>query len=79
MKIDVLYEHLKKCNHLVSTDTRKVIKGSIFFALKGKNFDGNNYALEAADYLDFLVKEGVIASQDYGAAISAFQQGALPY
>jgi maltose-binding protein MalE len=39
----------------------------------------NNYALEAADYLDFLVKEGVIASQDYGAAISAFQQGASPY
>ena len=47
MKIDLLYEHLKKCNHQVSTDTRKVIKGSIFFALKGKNFDGNDYALEA--------------------------------
>jgi len=47
MKINALYEHLKKCNHDVSTDTRKVIKGSIFFALKGKNFDGNDYAVEA--------------------------------
>jgi UDP-N-acetylmuramoyl-tripeptide--D-alanyl-D-alanine ligase len=47
MKIDVLYEHLKKCNHQVSTDTRKITIGSIFFALKGKNFDGNDYALEA--------------------------------
>ena len=47
MKIELLYEHLKKCNNQVSTDTRKVIKGSIFFALKGKNFDGNDYALEA--------------------------------
>ena len=47
MKINALYEHLKKCNHQVSTDTRKVIKESIFFALKGKKFDGNNYAIEA--------------------------------
>ena len=47
MKINALYGHFKKCNNQVSTDTRKIIKGSIFFALKGKNFDGNNYALEA--------------------------------
>ena len=47
MKINALYGHLKKCNNKVSTDTRKIIKGSIFFALKGKNFDGNDYALEA--------------------------------
>ena len=47
MKINALYGHLKKCNNQVSTDTRKIIKGSIFFALKGKNFDGNDYALEA--------------------------------
>ncbi len=31
----------------VSTDTRKLSKDSIYFALKGKNFDGNNYALDA--------------------------------
>jgi UDP-N-acetylmuramoyl-tripeptide--D-alanyl-D-alanine ligase len=32
---------------LVSTDTRKIIPKSIFFALKGENFDGNDYAIEA--------------------------------
>ena len=31
----------------ISTDTRKLSKDSIYFALKGKNFDGNNYALDA--------------------------------
>jgi UDP-N-acetylmuramoyl-tripeptide--D-alanyl-D-alanine ligase len=33
----------------VSTDTRKIIKGNIFFALKGENFDGNQYADQALD------------------------------
>ncbi len=32
---------------LVSTDTRAIKSGSIFFALKGANFDGNQYAHEA--------------------------------
>jgi UDP-N-acetylmuramoyl-tripeptide--D-alanyl-D-alanine ligase len=31
----------------VSTDTRKIIPGSIFFALKGEHFDGNRFALQA--------------------------------
>lgn len=31
----------------VSTDTRKIQPGSIFFALKGKNFNGNTFAAEA--------------------------------
>ena len=31
----------------VSTDTRKIKEGSIFIALKGENFDGNKYALDA--------------------------------
>ena len=31
----------------VSTDTRKLNKDSIYFALKGENFDGNSYALDA--------------------------------
>lgn len=33
----------------VSTDTRKIEKGSIFIALKGANFDANNYAKDAID------------------------------
>lgn len=31
----------------VSTDTRKIKKGNIFIALRGDNFNGNEYALEA--------------------------------
>jgi UDP-N-acetylmuramoyl-tripeptide--D-alanyl-D-alanine ligase len=31
----------------VTTDTRKIKKGDVFIALKGENFDGNKYALEA--------------------------------
>lgn len=33
----------------VSTDTRKIKKNQIYFALKGDNFDGNNYADEALE------------------------------
>ena len=31
----------------VSTDTRKIRLGDIFFALKGDNFDGNRFAAQA--------------------------------
>lgn len=31
----------------VTTDTRKIIKGNLFFALKGNNFDGNLFAKQA--------------------------------
>jgi len=47
MKVENLYDLLLKCDHKVSTDTRNIIKESIFFALKGKNFNGNNFAVEA--------------------------------
>jgi UDP-N-acetylmuramoyl-tripeptide--D-alanyl-D-alanine ligase len=33
----------------VETDTRKIKKGDIFFALKGPNFNGNEYAQKAID------------------------------
>ncbi len=33
----------------VSTDTRKIEPGSIFFALKGPNFNGNQYVAEALE------------------------------
>lgn len=33
----------------LSTDTRKIKKNQIYFALKGDNFDGNNYADEALE------------------------------
>ena len=33
----------------VSIDTRNLIKGQIFFSLKGESFNGNNFALEALE------------------------------
>ena len=33
----------------VTTDTRMCREGMLFFALKGENFDGNQYALEALE------------------------------
>jgi UDP-N-acetylmuramoyl-tripeptide--D-alanyl-D-alanine ligase len=34
---------------LVSTDTRRIVPGSIFFALKGASFDGNRFAKSALE------------------------------
>ena len=41
-----LYNYFKESSS-VSTDTRLINKGSIFFALKGQNYDGNKFAEEA--------------------------------
>ncbi|UCH13306.1 MAG: UDP-N-acetylmuramoyl-tripeptide--D-alanyl-D-alanine ligase [Bacteroidales bacterium] len=46
MEISKLYE-LYKQHPGISTDSRSVKKNSIFFALKGENFDGNNFAENA--------------------------------
>jgi len=37
------------CHNKVSTDTRKIELGSLFFCLKGGNFNGNLFAAEALD------------------------------
>ncbi|MGB1042673.1 MAG: UDP-N-acetylmuramoyl-tripeptide--D-alanyl-D-alanine ligase [Tenacibaculum sp.] len=46
MKIEELYQ-LYKVNGLVDTDTRSIRTNTIFFALKGDNFNGNKFAAEA--------------------------------
>lgn len=43
-----IYNYYKQCKS-ICTDSRSVSKGSIFFALKGDNFDGNKYVLEALE------------------------------
>ena len=48
MNTEALYA-LYKEHPLVTTDSRKCPEGSIFFALKGETFDGNNYALQAIE------------------------------
>lgn len=68
----------------VSTDTRKIQAGNLFFALKGPNFNANSMAAEAlekgaqyaiiddADYLagerTLLVEDGLSALQDLATA-----------
>ena len=46
MKLEEIYQCFLQCN-CVSTDTRKIEPNSLFFALKGNNFDANTYANEA--------------------------------
>ncbi|MFI3269695.1 MAG: UDP-N-acetylmuramoyl-tripeptide--D-alanyl-D-alanine ligase [Rikenellaceae bacterium] len=48
MSIKELYELFKLHPH-ISTDSRNVVKGAIYFALRGDKFDGNRYAAVAID------------------------------
>jgi len=48
MDIKDLHQLYLKCEG-VSTDTRKIEKGQMFFALTGENFNGNAYAKDALD------------------------------
>ena len=47
--IEELYQLFVNCNQKITTDTRKLEKGAIFFALKGDNFDANTFAEQAID------------------------------
>ncbi len=46
MKIEELYHCFLQCDG-ISTDTRNIKPNSLFFALKGDNFDANSFAEEA--------------------------------
>ena len=48
MNIVEIYNRYKECG-CVTTDTRTLKGGEMFFALKGENFDGNEYALKALE------------------------------
>jgi UDP-N-acetylmuramoyl-tripeptide--D-alanyl-D-alanine ligase len=48
MEIQELYQLYKK-TFLVDTDTRNIRPGSLFFALKGDNFNGNEFAEQALE------------------------------
>lgn len=48
MDIKELYKIF--CEHpVITTDTRDCPEGSIFFALKGASFNGNDFALQALE------------------------------
>ena len=48
MTIPEIYKLFLSCNG-VTTDTRTLKGGEMFFALKGENFDGNEYAMKALE------------------------------
>jgi len=51
----------------VCTDTRNLISNSIFFALRGNNFNGNNFANKALTVCDYAVVDDpkVVQSEKY--------------
>lgn len=48
-QIDTLYDLFCECKGRVTTDSRTIKGGELFFALKGENFDGNAYAEQALE------------------------------
>ena len=46
MSIEEIYQLFLK-HPAVSTDSRKIENGCLFFALKGENFNGNKYATDS--------------------------------
>ncbi|MBN2664235.1 MAG: UDP-N-acetylmuramoyl-tripeptide--D-alanyl-D-alanine ligase [Bacteroidales bacterium] len=61
MKTEQLYEIFKQYPN-ITTDSRNVPENSIFFALKGNNFDGNKFAETA---LEKGAKFAVISDKNY--------------
>lgn len=49
MKTEDLYRIYLECGCRVTTDSRTITGGELFFALKGENFDGNAYAQKALE------------------------------
>ena len=47
MDLEILYKYYLECRQIITTDTRKIQGGEIYFALKGESFDGNLFAEEA--------------------------------
>lgn len=49
MSIQEIYNIYRSCGGAVTTDSRTIKGGELFFALKGETFDGNEYALKALE------------------------------
>jgi UDP-N-acetylmuramoyl-tripeptide--D-alanyl-D-alanine ligase len=48
LNTEILYTYFQNSTG-ICTDTRKIFSGCLFFALKGPNFNGNSYALQALE------------------------------
>ena len=82
MIIDELYQALKNSSG-VSTDSRQIKKGELFFALKGANFNGNVHAAEALargayraviDDMSYHIKGKTIVVEDTLLALQQLSQ-----
>lgn len=47
MNMEEIYSIFKFCNYTICTDTRNIIQGSLFIALKGETFNANLFVEEA--------------------------------
>ncbi len=63
-RIEEIY-NIYKQSYLVSTDTRNIVEGCVFFALKGGNFNGNKFAQQAIE------KGAVVAILDEAGYITS--------
>ncbi len=71
MTLDELYKIFLEKNLNISTDTRKISPGDIFFALRGENFDGNQFINEALEKgASFIVSENSDMPMDRGVFVS---------
>ena len=90
-KIEQIYRILVENGFRVTTDTRKIAPGDVFFALKGENFDGNDFvpsALQAgaagvvtddphryADTEQVIVVEDVLTALQQTATLHRMKMG----
>ncbi len=77
MNTEGLYLKYKECGCRVTTDSRAVTGGEMFIALKGENFDGNEYALKAleAGAACAVVDEGSAAAASGDPRVIAVPDG----
>ena len=73
MTIDELYQHFNECSG-VCTDTRKIKTGCLFFALKGPNFNANEFAQKA---IELGAKFAVIDDDTYSGEQTLLVQDVL--
>ena len=49
VSLETIYAHFKSCGYQFTTDSRKIIPGGLFLALKGERFNGNAFASKALE------------------------------
>ena len=64
MNINKIHNLFLECN-VACTDTRKITPNSLFFALKGDNFNGNTYAKKA---LELGAKYAIVDEEEYATS-----------